>query len=511
MISMTSQSSTSEEAISTIQQSLDSEPISQYITECLQDSLEEGLILIGRQGGYIFKEQGSITPKAAILTTQNNQDIISYLIKQTPLQAPWYPCFTPQNPPYFCNFTNNITLFPKLYSYSFGRSNLAFLTKNQGPLSIQEQLEYFMEKNTKECINLPSLINLPELAGYNLTQGNLTIDVNFGINDVSAALNYPTKIKVNNKEITQTKQYGVRINLRFKKIHSAVLDMIQKDNNFLDYDIIKDTKQGFFMSDPLKFRELFGADIIKKPLNNYESLIIINDSLSKIKGENYVFQFAVQNRPPVLDLIEKKIVFAGNPVKLQPTAKDPDEHPIYYSYSGWKTSPEFFTSYEDIGSHEIKVSASDSQFEDFQDTYIQICDSQSHIGELPDICVSDCGAATECNNLAIFSLTDSCTFNQYLKDRCDETCQIIKSNICGCSAPALCTGQEQFSLIPGGWCYGISGCQLLCQTEVVRKGAQDPSNLWECSCSPSNSGSDCDSDFNGIFEGSCQNSVCIPN
>jgi len=493
----------------TFENALASQSIKQYVTSCLENALQDGLIILGNQGGFLFIDQGSIIPRTLVKTAQLNQENITYLIRPVPLQPPWYPCFTPENPPGYCNFTNNLTRFPKLYSYSFGTSKLPFLTKKQGAFSIQAQLEQYVSSYTKRCINIQSLIALPELAGYNISEGNISANVSFGANDVSAIIDYPVSISSGNKKISKVISYGAKINIRFLKIYESVNDMIQKDNNYLEYALVEDTLLGFFLGNPLKFRELYGATItkIQIPNNTYDNIIIINDSLSKIKGEPYAFKFAIQNRIPVLDYIEKKILDENSQLTIYPKASDPDEDPVSITYTGWRAEsfPSLIVTSSDIGYHLTTVHASDAQLEDYQDVEILVC-SLNNIGR-DGKCDAECGADSKCNSIAIGGLIGECTNvgKDYLEDKCNENCQLIDYSKCTatCGAHPNCNEKEPYSLVLGqGWCYGNSGCTNFCTSEIVSKDIILSSDDT-CGCASGIYGYKCDSNFDRIFEGRC--------
>ena len=100
-----------ESTLKVIQEALRTESISSYVTLCLDDSLEQALELIGKQGGYIYKDQpNSIIPFEKSSINYNNNRI-AYLIEPIPAKPPWYQCFTQENAPIYCAFVNNIEIF----------------------------------------------------------------------------------------------------------------------------------------------------------------------------------------------------------------------------------------------------------------------------------------------------------------------------------------------------------------------------------------------------------------
>ena len=70
--------------------------------------------------------------------------------------------------------------------------------------------------------------------------------------------------------------------------------------------------------------------------HNYTDIVIIQDNKSLIDGKPYVFQFAVENRPPALDRIFEPlqnidpnrydiVVVENNTITIRPFGYDPDE------------------------------------------------------------------------------------------------------------------------------------------------------------------------------------------
>jgi hypothetical protein len=344
-----------------IKNTLASAAVNQYITSCVEDALQDGLVLLGEQGGYLYIDQGSVIPRVATISAGNT----TYLIRPMPMSAPWYPCKNPNDPPGpgFCNFSNNVTAFPDLFSMAYGIKNLPSLERNV-PSSIKNQLEKYISNHTKNCTK-SYLSSLPEFSAYSIIDEDIQVDVIFGENDVSAIASYPITININNNQISERKEYGARIKNRFKKIYYAVNEIIEKDNQYLDFSIVETVNSAYFMGFPLKFRELFDATITKEPLasNIYDDLVAIKDPFSKIRGIDYVFKFAIQNRIPALDYIKS----ASDNAK----AADPDEDTIMYSISGDGVSIDQYTGQiTGSASGTFTVHASDGQLEDYQEVEI---------------------------------------------------------------------------------------------------------------------------------------------
>ncbi|MDR4506602.1 MAG: Ig-like domain-containing protein [Candidatus Scalindua sp.] len=85
------------------------------------------------------------------------------------------------------------------------------------------------------------------------------------------------------------------------------------------------------------------------------------------------------NRAPVLDAIPSIVVNEGVTITLNPTASDPDDDPLTYTYSGWMTSSAYTTTAQDAGGHTVTVTVSDGELTDYQDVTITVLDTNSDI------------------------------------------------------------------------------------------------------------------------------------
>jgi len=528
--------------------------ITEYTETCLEDSLEKSLQIIGQQGGYLYKDQpGNIPEKEYEFITFNNKNFTYLTIPVKDINPPLAPCFQP-----ICYFTldkikrenlfkNTDITFPSLSSFYFGEFRLLpFLfkyTRNikgeriKTPFSIQEQLERFILNQTKECTNITGLQEMPEFTGIQITEGNLSLELKLNEDDVFAILTYPLIIKVDQgKPTTRLLRFTAEADVRFEKIYNAIDGIITKDNQFLDYNITKHTREGTYTSNDydqtkhLAFREIKSTTEIQKIPLGTTDLFIITDSASKVFGNPYIFQFARKNRYPVLDYINKTIIDEDKTLTFTPKTTDPDEDTITYSYKtedNWRLSDfstttailtglvSFTLLHQDIGLHEINITPSDTEYTDYQLFDIRVC-GLNNIGSLPDICIEECGASTACNETPI-GLLNTCNTSQYLFDKCNLTCQYVESNICGsiglnCNAPSECDGKIQnYFEYDYGWCYGSEGCENFC---TAPEPIIDLSHNWEldnndtCGCIEDHYHCDIPP-YNLNFNGTCLDGVCV--
>lgn len=366
-------------------------PVNFYVTQCLDDSLREGLYLVGRQGGFIFPYQegtvlvgplGNVWYNRAF---QNNNYIeydgfnVTYLIQRHKIEGnyndvPYYPCRGNPTSDNFCRFRNPIGDTPP---FSFGASPYFFnnylLEKPKEPprpISVEEQLENYVSYHVKNCVNFTSI---GKRLGYDITEGNVTTTVTLGNirkcgDDVSANVKFPIIISFQNREpVTKMFDFYGQEYVRLCKIYNILKHLIDPDNLNADLEqtnLTFDINESFWKLP----QQIIGGITLKTIKNQvdyepaqtlYNDVFILNDSFSTLGGDNfYIFQFARQNRIPVLDYIcddntniqldcPKQIpqgsgnwyditIPAENNISIWPKANDPDEDELYFNYSGWR-------------------------------------------------------------------------------------------------------------------------------------------------------------------------------
>ncbi|NQV09310.1 hypothetical protein HQ529_05660 [Candidatus Woesearchaeota archaeon] len=359
-------------------------PINFYVTECLDNSLREGLYLIGRQGGFILPHQeGALLDSGwhwesymrnSYLEYGNNS--ITYLIQQLDSgkikfnDAPYYPCeernIESDNPCGFRHPANG----PNSGYYYFGLNPLFYgdfpfytllrserMSGGTGT-SVQEQLEYYVSYHIKNCVNFSSV---GERFGHNITEGDVITNISIGRDDVVANVNFPLIITVEGREpITKMFEFYGQEQVRLSLIYNILKKIIYNPQNFgssdqtdLSFDILNEdlNTNGIYIT------KQEGVIDLEPQTLYYNDVFILNDNLSILgTDDHYIFQFARQNRMPVLDYIcddpdnppscptETPVgsgvrydftVLSGYNISIRPIAHDPDEDYFYFNYSGW--------------------------------------------------------------------------------------------------------------------------------------------------------------------------------
>lgn len=399
-------------------------PIKYYITSCLHDAAENGLRLIGEQGGYIYDFQGGLITWNIPYITYNASGTlynISYLIYRSNttednsnakiLRPEMYPCLNPSllpGPPECdstCSAPTTCLPFPccnaplcmassplcdycKFYGatcyksydhtlaepgagyfFDFGtikdptkqlkldllKSNISVALLNyycgdqksddwhnnaECNYSIQRQLEYYLSKETKKCINLSIF------TGYNLSDGDLSTNISFGVDDLLVSLEYPIIIRKKNQPTVDTTLYFSlpTQKIRLLKIYEDVIKKLitEKEIKYITFNLTEEIEKAdtFLIANKIRY-------------SDNATIIVINDTLSNLGAKPYIFQFAVENRGPALDYISSSkgyangiscsvmgmdydvCIAANNNIVLKPQGYDPDDDFLTYSYSGW--------------------------------------------------------------------------------------------------------------------------------------------------------------------------------
>ena len=326
--------------------------VKNYIELCLTSVSDEGLKRIGLQGGMLLDYQGgSYLPDPSklgedfIMISQGSESYyVFYGIKaKEGLDPPEYP-------------VDGVRFSDYEYPY-FGRNTLVKLCDKDGPnrpgvvsevahpclagtynnldteLTIQKQLQEYVVSNMNKCVNLSFYL---QNAGHNISlDGNVTGEVIFGYNGVTFSLVYPLTVRVRNSEpVQKTKSFTAFSKVRFKEIYNLAYTLINKDTADIYFDAEKNYSSLYNWAPGMT---VMVADnpCVNCTNGRYDNIIYIQDSKSLIKGEPYVFQFAVKNRRPAIDTNLPSMINSRN-VDLQILAADPDDNNVTINFTGWR-------------------------------------------------------------------------------------------------------------------------------------------------------------------------------
>jgi hypothetical protein len=375
------------------QQLLKTTALEEYVTLCLKDSAEKGLILLGAQGGVIYKSQNGTTtdyvskslppgrlaiPKKIDIndvagTKVGEENIyVSYALEKPTLimsdlghqPVPMYPYagyFTPQTS-------------AQLKGDHFGQIRIKGLcdptgpNKRGGPLfdpcetygapkSIQTELAQYVANGIKECVEFDEFSHM---LGYDITPGEIDPTVTMTENSVVFNVRYFLTINIKGKAVSKPIDFKTEIPLRLKNIHEYFYlggqkqGFLQRAANDILFNITRDYENITFGGKSY-WLPGFRYSIEKNACTEcsdaagFDTIVSLIDEFSLVNGQPYMFQVAIRNRVPALDWVHYPnplsddydlVIIENSTRQITPKGYDPDQDALSYSYSGWKADYE---------------------------------------------------------------------------------------------------------------------------------------------------------------------------
>ncbi|MBI1970778.1 hypothetical protein HYS47_03455 [Candidatus Woesearchaeota archaeon] len=295
--------------------------VNTYITRCLQQSVEQPLLKILRQGGEFAPVAGMLRTNSTLLTVgieQAQQDFPpEYPIPKTPLDdLPAYPFGKPSLPP-LCEIggANDLSLHEFAYPCPTG---------SYGTASIQAQLEAYSARMLTECANTSMM---QELSQSVIKTEEPKVEIVLGKNDITAIAHYPIVIDIDGKEVTRLMDFEIVLPIRLKRMYAVAAFAARTDSLLLGFSpAMIGTNSSYKIEDFDDHMDVKGKEI------ENGTIIQLTDRLSGIQGKPVVFQFGRENRRPALDYIHHNEdeeydirVEEGEMVRINVRAIDPDE------------------------------------------------------------------------------------------------------------------------------------------------------------------------------------------
>lgn len=385
--------------------------VEEYITACLAEASKESLYLVGQQSGYIYPYQnGSLFRNMPSTIIEYPEDGFNRSVYIRPPQErgevdslPWYPCecnpgadaqCAPPGTP-LCNpydyedalitdyehfldpsdtssyaFTNPCCYKEDVWGEFYFGDRIGVMLPlyplpNPQPwegISIKDVLDRAIENRTRICADLDLFT---DLLGYNIAEGNISVDVSITKNDVVIDMVYPLVVTVLGEEpITRFMKFHSTIPVRLRKVYALAARITEEEISNISatpqdvYDTLQSISPNSFQVPPrLFYSDLSNYESIdsaielsvrRRPIEDYD-IFTIRDLNSRLDDEPYEFVFARKNRWPALDYIGKGIgdypfngqrydftLSINDSIDLMPHAVDPDEDIIVYRYEGWK-------------------------------------------------------------------------------------------------------------------------------------------------------------------------------
>ncbi len=358
-------------------------PVNDYVESCLSLASSEGLGLLGKQGGYIYKSQRGIVedplPGTIGKTYIDYEQTIARYGIHSPIsnvgtlffaETPDYPW--PTFPIIYDPLDPSIIVYEEYLDGYYGMNEVPHLEKPEEN-SIQEQLEKFAVNSMIDCADWTVFAQ----QGLNISAGAPNVSILFTEGDVVFNLDWPIEIKdLAAGATTKLDTFVVVYPIRMKKILDFTQLITDKDVTEISYDI--QASDGLITA--YRTQDVYGQD----------DLITIRDEESMMLDKQYEFMFVRENRAPALYYIHEIVVevcvnsivaeeqpnqlkvsdaCGVNSYVLNFTALDPDEESVNFSYS--KELPHRISLTEaNIGRYNIKVRVTDNEYEDWQEIKI---------------------------------------------------------------------------------------------------------------------------------------------
>jgi len=209
--------------------------------------------------------------------------------------------------------------------------------------------------------------------------------------------NYDVTVSVQDRDFKASRKIGVTVldNDRapvFEPIGAAVLKEDQRvtfflnasdpDGDFVTFSILNGSAGAEVEGN--KFTWIPGYNAVQKETlsdriaANYHVLkkdfVFVLEATGKRSSSLMDVVFTVEdvNQAPVIEPIEPVVVDENSTVAFTPVAYDPDNDTVSLSYSGWKGSPMFPTSFSDSGNHTITITASDGFLFETRDVVVVV-------------------------------------------------------------------------------------------------------------------------------------------
>jgi len=296
-----------------ISKSFKKEALRIYVEDCLNDALEDGLVLIGKQGRLWQGQPGGTKPFVEGITgvTYQPGERIFYGISNEnyPPHQNAYPCKNDSYSPEFCQ-------------YQYPNTSIGFGSWEIKTSTIKGDLRQYLINRTIFCVKNFTESEISDKTKIEDTNINLKLDItNDGIN---VNVEYPLKLSLGKEEFFHISKFDFFYPTKFNiLLDAAVARPIYYDWKFIDFDYTKDVleqKSFTYVSNSASCEIEGDYHVCSRTLlyDKYQSLAIDMEELSLPNGdtilsfkspeiinlpEPYEFRFAIQNRPPALDYV----------------------------------------------------------------------------------------------------------------------------------------------------------------------------------------------------------------
>ena len=358
------------------------EPIKNYIETCVEQVAKDGIFLLGKQSGYIYRSQGGKrydqSPAGKgyqyINFPEDSDNMVIYRItssiedtaNQCKTQAPEYPVTNPKYP-YLDETPVNLDVKNYRKDNCFGKG------KYTNKKIIAKDLKSYIESNVNIRCTLDSF---PE---FEIVGETATANVSILDGETTVLLDYPLSIKNTNSGTRSNLRYFTsRISFSMKRVLDLVDIIIEKDVDDPTYRLTR----------AIRNYDDFSISVINDVHGKDDIVVITSNSDDfKIDGTPFEFYFARKNRPPVLEYVHNfthNFVFENylfidyeDVIGQELTAVDPDEDSTEITVYIWDNRQHILDEsnpYEILhqdyaaGYIDFVIVASDGELEDYWKT-----------------------------------------------------------------------------------------------------------------------------------------------
>jgi len=262
-----------------------------YITSCLEKTSDDGLELIGMQGGVIYHYQISNEYKGGSILDDSFGDKfvitydgynVAYAVKKT--TGLGISMLKP-----LCNKEGINKWNLSGYSYSCETYDIYPFRQNA-----QNYLEDYINEKIKDCVKEEDIKEM----GYDVELGIPDSKVLIGEDDLKITLDYSVNIGVKGRKVSRLLDFSINPKIRLKKLHESASHLTGY------HDLQSGENSGEVYENEFNIRSFSTEDLdINKEIIDGNSYFIIKltDSKSIVNGKKYVFQFVIEDRDPFLD------------------------------------------------------------------------------------------------------------------------------------------------------------------------------------------------------------------
>ena len=342
---------------------IEEQPIKDFVLNCLDKLSKDAIVLLGRQGGYIYKSQGGLIPdnleydKGLFFVKYKNFDA-TYNIIPPRFAIAQYSSYIPDYPwltfPYAAIDSNE-----EIFQGYFGISENILPSLDSSEYSIKNQIENFIDSKMPSCANL----DLFKEQGYDIEINNTKTQVTIGSKGINIKSKIPLKIiNTATKKTAELEDFSTNLDIRLRDLYFYVKQLINNDITNIKFDI--DSQEND--QDSIK------VEIVKDVYSNNNikaDIVIITDEKSLIYGKPFQYIFARRNRAPAIYYIKnnnlefeagyqitEKDLLGNSGLK----AEDPDEDELDFTVT--PALPKVL----DIPQINFKVEVSDGKLSDYQ-------------------------------------------------------------------------------------------------------------------------------------------------